>query len=97
VIRWIADIFDIIFILGHQMRSTSSVEMYRQVLLAGCRCIELDCWPGDKTTGFDPIITHGYTVCSDILFKDVIEAIAESAFKTSDYPVLLSFENHVNK
>lgn len=26
--------------------------------------------------------------------QDVLEAIAESAFKTSDYPVLLSFENH---
>ena len=28
--------------------------------------------------------------------KDVLEAIAESAFKTSDYPVILSFENHCN-
>jgi len=26
----------------------------------------------------------------------VIEAIAETAFKTSDYPVVLSFENHCN-
>lgn len=26
----------------------------------------------------------------------MIEAIAESAFKTSDYPVILSFENHCN-
>lgn len=26
----------------------------------------------------------------------MIEAIAESAFKTSDYPVVLSFENHCN-
>ena len=29
-----------------------------------------------------------------VAFQDVIEAIAESAFKTSDYPVILSFENH---
>jgi hypothetical protein len=28
--------------------------------------------------------------------QEVIEAIAESAFKTSDYPVILSFENHCN-
>ena len=27
-------------------------------------------------------------------FQDVIMAIAESAFKTSDFPVILSFENH---
>ena len=81
---------------GHQMRSQSSVEIYRQVLLSGCRCIELDCWPGDKSIN-EPVITHGYTVCTEIPFKDVIEAIAESAFKTSDYPVILSFENHVTK
>nr|XP_021323208.1 1-phosphatidylinositol 4,5-bisphosphate phosphodiesterase beta-2 [Danio rerio] len=30
------------------------------------------------------------------LLQDVIEAIAESAFKTSKYPVVLSFENHVD-
>ena len=34
-----------------------------------------------------------YAYCF-IIFQDVIEAIAESAFKTSDYPVILSFENH---
>lgn len=27
----------------------------------------------------------------------MIEAIAESAFKTSEYPVVLSFENHCNQ
>ena len=26
--------------------------------------------------------------------QEVIEAIGESAFKVSDYPVILSFENH---
>lgn len=32
----------------------------------------------------------------EIYARDVIEAIAESAFKTSEYPVILSFENHCN-
>uniref|UniRef100_A0A4W6EJU9 Phosphoinositide phospholipase C n=1 Tax=Lates calcarifer TaxID=8187 RepID=A0A4W6EJU9_LATCA len=27
-----------------QLTGLSSVEMYRQVLLTGCRCVELDCW-----------------------------------------------------
>lgn len=31
-----------------------------------------------------------------LLFQEAIEAIAESAFKTSPYPVILSFENHVD-
>lgn len=37
-----------------------------------------------------------YTFVPEIYARDVIEAIAESAFKTSEYPVILSFENHCN-
>ncbi|KAF5308886.1 hypothetical protein FQR65_LT00586 [Abscondita terminalis] len=54
------------YLTGHQLTGKSSVEIYRQCLLA------------------------------DIPAKEVLEAIAESAFKTSDYPVVLSFENHCN-
>ncbi|XP_067894492.1 1-phosphatidylinositol 4,5-bisphosphate phosphodiesterase beta-2-like [Heterodontus francisci] len=83
------------YLTGGQFSGISSPEMYRQVLLAGCRCLELDCWKG-RPPDEEPIITHGYTMTTEILFKDVIEAIAESAFKTSQYPVILSFENHVD-
>ncbi|XP_078591083.1 1-phosphatidylinositol 4,5-bisphosphate phosphodiesterase beta-1-like isoform X4 [Branchiostoma floridae x Branchiostoma japonicum] len=79
------------YLTGHQFTGKASVEIYRQALLVGCRCVELDCWDGNDN---EPIITHGYTMCTDVLFKDVVEAIAESAFKTSDWPIILSFENH---
>lgn len=51
-----------------QFSGLSSAEMYRQVLLAGCRCVELDCWKG-KPPDEEPIITHGFTMTTDIYFK----------------------------
>lgn len=51
-----------------QFSGLSSAEMYRQVLLSGCRCVELDCWKG-KPPDEEPIITHGFTMTTDILFK----------------------------
>ncbi|KAG7466337.1 hypothetical protein MATL_G00163620 [Megalops atlanticus] len=83
------------YLTAGQFSGVSSPEMYRQCLLAGCRCLELDCWKG-KPPEEEPVITHGFTMTTEILFKDVIEAIAESAFKTSQYPIILSFENHVD-
>ncbi|KAK5857231.1 hypothetical protein PBY51_010489 [Eleginops maclovinus] len=83
------------YLTAGQFSGVSSPEMYRQCLLSGCRCLELDCWKG-KPPDEEPIITHGFTMTTEILFKDVIEAIAESAFKTSPYPIILSFENHVD-
>lgn len=51
-----------------QLAGNSSVEMYKQVLLSGCRCIELDCWKG-RTTEEEPVITHGFTMTTEISFK----------------------------
>ncbi|XP_078032507.1 1-phosphatidylinositol 4,5-bisphosphate phosphodiesterase [Augochlora pura] len=81
------------YLSGRQIGGKSTVEMYRQVLLAGCRCVELDCWDG-KGEDEEPIITHGKAMCTDILFKDVIIALRDTAFVTSEYPIILSFENH---
>nr|XP_015814490.2 1-phosphatidylinositol 4,5-bisphosphate phosphodiesterase eta-2 [Nothobranchius furzeri] len=79
------------YLTGDQLLSQSRVEMYSYVLQAGCRCVEVDCWDGQDG---EPIIHHGYTLTSKILFKDVIETINKYAFTKSQYPVILSIENH---
>ncbi|XP_078281182.1 1-phosphatidylinositol 4,5-bisphosphate phosphodiesterase eta-2-like [Rhinoraja longicauda] len=79
------------YLMGDQLMSQSRVDMYAWVLQAGCRCVEVDCWDGPDG---EPIVHHGYTLTSKILFRDVIETINKYAFAKSEYPIILSVENH---
>nr|XP_045002929.1 1-phosphatidylinositol 4,5-bisphosphate phosphodiesterase delta-4 isoform X2 [Jaculus jaculus] len=79
------------YLLGDQICGQSSVEGYIRVLKRGCRCVEMDVWDGPNG---EPIVYHGYTLTTRILFKDVVAAVAQYAFQTSNYPVILSLENH---
>uniref|UniRef100_A0A672P2E2 Phosphoinositide phospholipase C n=1 Tax=Sinocyclocheilus grahami TaxID=75366 RepID=A0A672P2E2_SINGR len=79
------------YLMEDQLKGPSSTEAYIKALVKSCRCVELDCWDGANG---EPVIYHGHTLTSKVLFKDVIKAIKEYAFKTSQYPVILSLENH---
>ncbi|XP_005057664.1 PREDICTED: 1-phosphatidylinositol 4,5-bisphosphate phosphodiesterase eta-2 isoform X1 [Ficedula albicollis] len=79
------------YLMGDQLMSQSRVDMYAWVLQSGCRCVEVDCWDGPDG---EPIVHHGYTLTSKILFRDVIETINKYAFIKNEYPVILSIENH---
>ena len=36
-------------------------------------------------------------MCTDVFFKDALYQIRDTAFSRSDFPVILSFENHCSK
>ncbi|CAF1590759.1 unnamed protein product [Adineta ricciae] len=75
-----------------QIFNPSSIHCYIQALLKGCRCIEIDVF--DPRTGKEPEITHKGTLIKPIPLRGVLEAIIDYAFVTSEYPVIISIENH---
>ncbi|KIW31913.1 uncharacterized protein PV07_03500 [Cladophialophora immunda] len=164
------------YITGNQLTSKASVEPYRNALLRGCRCIEIDVWDGissaecsngpkgDKTSrrstpkpdghgerkanmrsrgvpgklsgsplawlcqvprlgskhfsstaspspsaspNFngvsttsakrrEPRVVHGPSLSKGVPFRDVCHAIRETAFVSSDLPVIISLEVHAS-
>ncbi|XP_044525463.1 1-phosphatidylinositol 4,5-bisphosphate phosphodiesterase eta-1 [Gracilinanus agilis] len=52
---------------------------------------QIDCWDGPDG---EPVVHHGYTLTSKILFRDVVETINKTAFVKNEFPVILSIENH---
>ncbi|KAF0874508.1 PLCZ1 phosphodiesterase, partial [Crocuta crocuta] len=79
------------YLISDQLLGPSDLWGYVSALVKGCRCLEIDCWDGSQN---EPVVYHGYTLTSKLLFKTVIQAIHKYAFLTSDYPVVLSLENH---
>ncbi|KAM6464495.1 1-phosphatidylinositol 4,5-bisphosphate phosphodiesterase delta-4 [Liasis olivaceus] len=79
------------YLMEDQLRGQSSVEGYIRALKRGCRCLEVDCWDGPNG---EPIVYHGYTFTSKIPFRDVVTTLEKYAFWVSDYPIILSIENH---
>lgn len=67
--------------------------MNKKIRITILVCTLVDCWDGGGDEG--PLIHHGGTLTSSITFKDVLQkGIKPHAFSVSQYPVILSLENH---
>ena len=79
------------YLEGNQLQGASSVSAYLTAVQKGIRCVELDCWDGSNG---EPLVYHGHTLTQRVLFKDVVTALAQYAFRTTPFPVILSLEVH---
>ncbi|XP_061438066.1 1-phosphatidylinositol 4,5-bisphosphate phosphodiesterase zeta-1-like [Rhineura floridana] len=79
------------YLIQDQLVGPSHLWGYANSLKKGCRCVEIDCWDGPNN---EPVVYHGHTLTSKITFQNVINVVHKHAFEASDYPVVLSLENH---
>lgn len=79
-----------------QLVGRASEEQYMNVLMEGCRHVELDVYNGKKLDdGYEPIITHGGTLVNYITLSAVLKRITEFAFYKKDFsPIILNIENN---
>lgn len=81
------------YLEGNQLTSNSSVRPIIASLQRGVRVIELDLWPDDKKEAI--LVKHGGTLTKPVAFEDCILAIKENAFVVTEFPVIITLEDHL--
>ncbi|KNA12041.1 hypothetical protein SOVF_129540 isoform A [Spinacia oleracea] len=83
------------YLTGNQLSSASSIEPIIKALKSGVKVIELDLWPSKRNKN-DIVVCHGGTMTSPVELNKCLEAIKENAFDVSEYPVIITFEDHLD-
>uniref|UniRef100_A0A2K5BVH5 1-phosphatidylinositol 4,5-bisphosphate phosphodiesterase gamma n=1 Tax=Aotus nancymaae TaxID=37293 RepID=A0A2K5BVH5_AOTNA len=91
---WNSQLDAVLWLLWAHLAS-SQEGPYDHTLCVGSRAgggkMGVDCWDGPDGM---PVIYHGHTLTTKIKFSDVLHTIKEHAFVASEYPVILSIEDH---
>ncbi|XP_065878615.1 phosphoinositide phospholipase C 2-like isoform X1 [Euphorbia lathyris] len=83
------------YLTGNQLSSDSSAEPIKDALRRGVRVIELDLWP--NSTKDDVEVRHGGTLTAPVDLIKCLRIIKENAFSASEYPVVITFEDHLTQ
>ncbi|CAJ1860362.1 unnamed protein product [Sphenostylis stenocarpa] len=83
------------YLTGNQFTSESSDEPIIEALKQGVRVIELDLWPSKSSTKDGIKVVHGRTFTTPVSVSKCLQSIKKYAFYKSDYPVILTLEDHL--
>ncbi|XP_042955104.1 phosphoinositide phospholipase C 2-like [Carya illinoinensis] len=81
------------YLTGNQLSSDCSEVPIIAALKKGVKVIELDLWPNDREDGVE--VRHGGTLTRPVELIKCLKAIKDNAFSVSDYPVVITFEDHL--
>ncbi|CAN9503852.1 unnamed protein product [Ophioblennius macclurei] len=79
------------YLIEDQFRGPSDISGYIRALKMGCRFVEVDVWDGPDE---EPVVCTGHSLSPPLVLRCVLEAIGRFAFVASEYPLILSIENH---
>ncbi|MCO5605061.1 hypothetical protein L7F22_059239 [Adiantum nelumboides] len=81
------------YLTGNQLSSDCSEKPIVTALRRGVRVIELDLWPNPSKDNI--LVLHGRTLTTPVAFEKCIVAIRDNAFVSSEFPVVITFEDHL--
>ncbi|KAK7276399.1 hypothetical protein RIF29_17538 [Crotalaria pallida] len=81
------------YLTGNQLSSDCSDVPIVNALKRGVRVIELDIWPNASKDNVD--VLHGRTLTTPVELIRCLRAIKEHAFVASEYPVVITLEDHL--
>ncbi|KAJ6768145.1 PHOSPHOINOSITIDE-SPECIFIC PHOSPHOLIPASE C FAMILY PROTEIN [Salix koriyanagi] len=82
------------YLTGNQLSSDCSDVPIINALKKGVRVIELDIWPNSDND--DVEVLHGRTLTTPVQLIKCLRSIKEHAFTASEYPVVITLEDHLN-
>ncbi|CAN1811497.1 Phosphoinositide phospholipase C 2 [Linum perenne] len=81
------------YLTGNQLSSDCSDVPIVRALQRGVRVIELDIWPNSNKDTIE--VLHGRTLTTPVELIRCLRSIKEHAFTASDYPVVITLEDHL--